>query len=377
MGLRINSFRETSLDCLRGHWPASGLFASKGIWGVRLLWGDGGAGKFAVECAMLREYVLTVGPASADPDCVRQMARVATRFRLNASHLSPERLEWHLALIRDSLAATGRALPVVIDLQGAKVRVGDYPATLVVPGRVELRLSGTSDDPAVVPVPHEAVFTQTAVGDELHLNDRRVVLRVTGHPAPDRLAAETLVAGPLGPGKGLNCPSRVYELPRVTARDAAAIEVGRRFADVEFAVSFLLDGREAALFRPLVGGRRLIAKIERPAAFGALEAIDDAFDELWLCRGDLGAEVPLRDLGPWQNRFVATFPRLRKSRLLAGEVLGSMVHAPLPSRSEIVHLHDIETAGFDGIVLSDETAVGSQVPAVIRFLEDWAVPPRP
>ncbi|RCK80648.1 MAG: Pyruvate kinase [Candidatus Ozemobacter sibiricus] len=312
-----------------------------------------------------------MGPASAEADRLRAMARVATRFRLNASHLSPDRLAWHLALIRDALEGTGLARPVVIDLQGAKVRVGQYPATSAVPQRVELHLAEVSDDPAIIPVPHEAVFAQTAVGDELHLNDRRVVLRVVGRSAADRLEAETLVVGPLAAGKGLNCPSRVYELPRVTARDAAAIEVGCRFPDVEFAVSFLLDGREGALFRPLIGGRRLIAKIERPPAFAALAAIDEAFDELWLCRGDLGAEVPLRDLGPWQSRFVASFPQLRKPRLLAGEVLGSMVQAALPTRSEIVHLHDIEAAGFDGIVLSDETAVGTQVPAVVRFLEDW------
>ncbi len=319
----------------------------------------------------MRDFVLTIGPASSGRETIREMARVATRFRLNASHLTPGQITDHLRLVEDLGRETGRPRPVVLDLQGAKVRVGDCPAVEAVPARVELRLAAASRDPAVIPVPHEAVFALTRVGDELHLNDRRVVLRVTARPGPDRLLADCLVAGPLGPGKGLNCPHRVYELPRVTARDAAAIEAGMAFPAVEFAVSFVLDGREAALFRPLTAGRRLIAKVERPAALAALPALDAAFDELWLCRGDLGAEADLRDLGRLQAEFAAAFPRLRGPKLLAGEVLGSMVRAPLPSRSEIVHLHDVARAGFDGIVLSDETAIGTHVADVVRFLEGF------
>ncbi|HNW36570.1 MAG TPA: pyruvate kinase, partial [Candidatus Ozemobacteraceae bacterium] len=121
------------------------------------------------------------------------------------------------------------------------------------------------------------------------------------------------------------------------------------------------------------GARRLIAKIERPAALEKAEAIDACFDELWLCRGDLGAEAELRDLGRLQAGFVAQFPRLRHPKILAGEVLGSMVTSSLPSRSEIVHLHDALAAGFDGIVLSDETASGSHVDDVISFLKYYFV----
>ena len=317
------------------------------------------------------EIILTLGPASENPALREWMTRVATRLRLNASHLSAERLGAALESLEGLFRETGRTLPVVVDLQGAKVRIGAYPAGATPPARVELRLAERSEDAAVIPVPHESVFAKTEVGDVLHLNDRRVVLRVEEKPAADRLVARCLTPGPLGPAKGLSCPGRVFELARLTPQDEAAIEASNRFPFVEYAVSFVLDGREAALFRPMTGRRRLVAKLERPAALAALATVDREFDELWLCRGDLGAEASLKELGPLQADFVRAFPTLRCPRMLAGEVLGSMVRSPMPSRSELVHLWDSLQAGFHGFVLSDETAVGEHVADVLSFLEDF------
>ncbi|MBP7635391.1 hypothetical protein KBA41_14580, partial [Candidatus Ozemobacteraceae bacterium] len=294
---------------------------------------------------------------------------VATRFRLNTSHMTGDRLGESLSTIERIFYDTGRVLPVVLDLQGAKVRIGTYPAVPEVPGRVELRLAGASDSPGIIPVPHASVFAKTAVGDEVHLNDRKVVLRITGRRDPASLEAECIRTGPLSSNKGFNCENRAYELVSLSERDSEAIRIGNAFPFTEYAVSFVLDGSEASLFRPLTGARRLAAKIERPAALDRLTEIDALFDETWLCRGDLGAEADLRDLGRLQESYVAAFPLLRGPKILAGEVLGSMVATPLPSRSEIVHLHDIFKAGFDGIVLSDETASGSHIPDVVSFLE--------
>jgi len=320
------------------------------------------------------EIILTIGPASEGQDILRWMTRVATRLRLNASHLSPEQLGSRLAALARLFGETGRTLPVVIDLQGAKVRIGAYPAGGVPPATVQLHLAERSEDVAVIPVPHESVFALTEVGDVLHLDDRRVVLRVVEQLAPDRLLATCVRPGALGPAKGLSCPGRAYELARVTPRDLQAIEAGNRFPFVEYAVSYVLDGREAAPLRAAVGQRRLVAKVERPAALAALPALDRQFDELWLCRGDLGAEVSLVELGRLQAEFARALPGLRCPGILAGEVLGSMVRSPLPSRSEIVHLWDTLHQGFKGFVLSDETAVGGHVASVLQFLEEFFAP---
>lgn len=315
------------------------------------------------------ERILTIGPASSSLEMIAALGHVATRFRLNTSHISSDRLRESLSEIERIFHDTGRVMPVVLDLQGAKVRIGRYPAVGGVPSKVELRFAEASEAPAVIPVPHESVFDKTAVGDVVHLNDRRVILRITGRKGPNSFEADCIRSGPLSSNKGFNCENRAYELVRLSPRDAEAISIGNEFPFVEYAISFVLDGIEADLFRPHTGNRRLVAKIERPAAIDRLAQIDALFDETWLCRGDLGAEADLRDLGALQARYVAAFSALRRPKILAGEVLGSMTAAPFPSRSEIVHLHDILAAGFDGFVLSDETASGSHVSDVISFLK--------
>ncbi len=35
-----------------------------------------------------------------------------------------------------------------------------------------------------------------------------------------------------------------------------------------------------------------------------------------------------------------------------------MTYFPQTTRSEVVHLYDLKKAGFDGMVISDETAIG-------------------
>jgi pyruvate kinase len=259
--------------------------------------------------------------------------------------------------------------PVVLDLQGAKIRVGTYPFNPVIPEHVKLSFQESSEDPGIIPIPHESVFRQTSCGDHLFFNDGKVRVKITEKPAEDCLEGILIRPGPLSSGKGINSPDRVYEMARVTTGDQESIRIGNEFPFVEFAVSFVGTGEEANLFRPLVGNRRLSAKIERAAAFTHLLAIDAVFDELWLCRGDLGAECGLAQLGPLQAEFIRWFPQLTRPKILAGEVLGSMVLSPLPSRSEIVHLYDVMQAGFNGFVLSDETAMGANVPAVLEFLK--------
>lgn len=319
----------------------------------------------------MHKIILTCGPASEGDSVLQMMSRVADGFRLNVAHLSIEKLERWLEKIQRIRAASLRQPSIILDLQGAKVRIGRMGAVEALPEKVTLFFGEESDSADRIPVPCESVFMKTAVGDRLLLNDRRVILRVTA-AGTDFLAAKVEQNGPLSSGKGLNSPDRVFEMARVTASDHAAIEASRHIAGVAYAVSFVADGSEVDLFRPLCGGAALIAKIEQRAAFANLKGIDAVFDEFWLCRGDLGAEAGLKALGGLQRQFVTAMKQqLNKPALLAGEVLGSMTAIPQPSRAEIVQLDDALDDGFAGIVLSDETACGKQVPDVVRFLADF------
>lgn len=298
------------------------------------------------------------------------MASLADCLRLNIAHLQPERLESWLGILEQCRKNLSLRFKVVLDLQGAKVRIGKIAALEELAEKVTLICGESSDNSRRIPIPCESVFVQTKVGEKLFLNDRKVILEVS-KKGEDFLEARVLQNGPLSSAKGVNSPDRVFEMARVTPADARAIEVAAGFNFVEFAVSFVADGKEAGLFRPFTGACRLTAKIEQTAALAHLGEIAANFDELWLCRGDLGAEAGLKNLGPLQQQFVREIPALKRPCLIAGEVLGSMVALPQPSRAEIVQLYDSLQSGFSGFVLSDETANGKQVAAVLKFVEQF------
>lgn len=313
--------------------------------------------------------IFTLGPASDNESLLRFFCKTATGFRLNVAHLTPVKLqEW---LDKLTLLFTGmQPLPVVLDLQGAKMRVGKYPALNQLPSPVTLFLGTESTEPSRIPIPHAPLFQALRRGDRLLLNDARVQLEVT--ETSNHFAKAVVVTnGPLSANKGINRALHPLPFTEVIASDQDAIAIGLKYPFVQFACSFVLDGHEMDYLRPLTADRVLIAKIERPEAMSHLIAIDKRFQGLWFCRGDLGAQAGLKQLAPLQKEFAAAFPRLTQSKWLAGQVLEYMTHFPEPTRSEVVHLAEARAAGFDGIVLSDETAIGKYPYQVASFLADF------
>ncbi len=315
-----------------------------------------------------RRVCATLGPASTPQAVLEPLSRLCDGLRLNASHLDPASLAGWLERLQ-GLAGGGAALPLTVDLQGAKMRLGDMPPLSRLPARLRLVLAERSADPAqALPVPHASLFAALELGDRLSLDDARVVLRVVRLGA-EWAEAEVLMAGPLRAHKGINRPAHPLPFGGLGARDRALIQVAEPFAGVRFACSFVFDGSEAVALRA-VTRRPLVAKIERPEAFDHLDAIAHGFDELWLCRGDLGAQAGLAALGPLQRRFAALLPALGRPAALAGQVLEHMTEHGSPTRAEVVQLYDAGEQGFEEIVLSDETAVGRQPLAVLETLAD-------
>lgn len=305
----------------------------------------------------------TLGPASEEEVVLRRLFDVSQRFRLNSSHLSGEALSHWLLRLQSLFTETGRTVPVVIDLQGAKMRIGRVPKVDFLPEVVRLVLQAAPDG---IPIPHPELFEALRPGETLTLNDARVRL-VVESAEKSSCRCRVVHQGPLESHKGINRPDHPIPLKGLLPGDREAVEVGHRFPFVEFAFSFVHTGAEATLLRD-VTGRRLIAKVERPEAMQHLDDIAALFDEIWLCRGDLGAQAGLARLGRLQHDFTNRMPEFGVPCHLAGQVLEHMTHHPEPTRTEVVHLYDVERNGFGGIVLSDETAVGAYPIAVADYL---------
>ena len=293
--------------------------------------------------------VATIGPASSELASALATAGVTT-FRLNASHLTPSSLT---EAIR-RLSADAPGIPIVVDLQGAKMRIGEV-APRVVATRESVRLALAPSEAGDVPVPHPEFFSQAVVGDTLSLDDGRLRLAVL-RVGDGRVEAEALNEARLLPRKGLNVEQHPVRLHGLTRVDREICETAAALGVTRFAFSFILDGEEAAWVRAVAPGCRVVGKIERLEGAERIGVIARATDEVWVCRGDLGAQLGPVALG----RFVSSLdPRaLDAPVLMAGQVFEHLTHHPDPTRSELCHLFDLVQRGYAGIVLSDETAIG-------------------
>lgn len=299
------------------------------------------------------QLVATLGPASFDR-IIELAVAGATAFRLNASHLGLDELSLALATVRRLCPEA----PILVDLQGAKMRIGlRAPLTVAVDDVVSF---STGED-ADVYAPHPELFAQTKAGDTLSVDDGRVRFEIL-RTGPRTLEARVTEGGRLQPNKGLNVVQHPVRLERLTERDQAVCRLVAH-QSAALAYSFMIDGTEAGWLRAAAPGSRVVGKVERAEALSHLEEMATRVDAIWICRGDLGAQ-----LGPGAlARAVASLEpsRLAVPVLMAGQVLEHLTDHLEPTRSEVCHLFNLVSRGFAGIVLSDETAIGLNPPHAV------------
>ncbi len=310
---------------------------------------------------MRYEIIAMLGPSSESPAVWRAMVGAgATAFRLNTSHLTLEQLVDWLKKIQDFRIDNGVRLPVVLDLQGSKWRLGDFPAFDLRPGEIlELVYGEHVAKSGLLPVPHADFFRAAQNSDgEIILNDAKSRLELLSIKS-NSLTARVVKGGKISAHKGITFGETQFRVETISEKDSQILQMASCDAAIRFAVSYVRDASEMEKYRQALGSSiYLIAKLERaPAMIGAGE-IARFCDETWVCRGDLGAELGLRGMAEAVAAFTAQLAGLRVPVIMAGQVLEHMTAHPEPTRSEVCYLRDTLMQGYHGFVLSDEAAIG-------------------
>ena len=304
----------------------------------------------------------TLGPASSTRERIRALAEAgADVFRLNFSHGSHEDHAERYRLIRAVEAELGRAIGVLMDLQGPKLRVGRFAEGKValVPGaQFRLDLDPTAGDAKRANLPHPEIFAALEAGTELLLDDGKLRLRVDACGA-DFADTTVLVGGTLSDRKGVNVPGVVLPISPLTAKDRADLDFGLALGVDWVALSFVQRPEDLREARELIGDRAwIMAKLEKPAAIDALDAIIALADGVMAARGDLGVELPPQQVPVLQRRIVRAARAAGRPVVVATQMLESMISSPVPTRAEA---SDVATAIYDGadaVMLSAESASG-------------------
>lgn len=316
------------------------------------------------------QIIATLGPAVKNR--VNDLIHAGTTgFRLNCSHLTLGELSRWLIELEQAFRQRGDAMPVWLDLQGSKMRIGRLAKIMILQrGEILTFKNGYSQISHEIPLPHAAVFQKIKPGDEVLLDDGRVQLKVE-NVNNGNFQARVLNFGELSSFKGFMLENNETELHQISARDQVFIEQTQQWKFIGYAVSYLQSARELQLFQRHLNRRPVVAKIERQKAFSQLREIANLADMTWLCRGDLGVNGSIYSLFEYEKKFIEHMVFIQKPSLIAGQVLENMVRNNYPSRSEIAHLGYLLENGFSGIVLSDETAVGRYPIEAVEFCRNY------
>ena len=308
------------------------------------------------------KIIATLGPATSTPGTIRSLfAAGVDVFRLNFSHGDHDGHRRRFEAIREAESATGRPIGVLLDLQGPKLRVGEFAggrATLKEGSAFALDLDPAPGGPERVALPHPEVFTALKPGTTLLVDDGKIRLEVETCGA-NFAGARVKIGGEISDHKGVNIPDVVLPISPLTDKDREDLALGLELGVDWVAASFIQRPRDLIMLREAIGGRAgLVAKLEKPGAVERLEEIIELSGAIMVARGDLGVELPPEDVPSVSRRIVRACRSAGKPVIVATQMLESMISSPVPTRAEA---SDVATAIYDGadaVMLSGETAVG-------------------
>ena len=322
------------------------------------------------------KIIATLGPASWAPETVAALQRAgADVFRINMSHANHESLRNQYSTVRALEAEIGRPIGILADLQGPKLRIGDFAdgAVMLAPGQTfRLDLDKTPGTAERVTLGHPEVFKALTPGALLLLDDGRVRLRVE-EVGPDKAVTTVLVGGKLSNHKGVNLPDVVLPIRALTPKDLSDLEQACNLGVDWIALSFVQRPEDLMEARKMIAGRAsLLAKIEKPSAIQALDDIIDQCDALMVARGDLGVELPLEMVPGQQKKITRAARRAGKPVVVATQMLESMITSPTPTRAEVSDVATAVFEGVDAVMLSAESAAGQYPVEAVTMMNNIA-----
>ncbi len=311
------------------------------------------------------KIVCTMGPATASAERMLGLVEAGMDVaRLNFSHGSHEDHRQVYELVRTAAKETGRAVAVLADLQGPKIRLGKFANGPHMWATGDL-VTITSDDILGTPDRVSCTYTklpqEVKVGDRLLIDDGKVAVQVSAVEGND-IRCLVVEGGMVSNNKGVSLPNVAVSVPAMSDKDEVDLRYALNLGADLIALSFVRSPDDIKLVHQIMAeeGRTVpvIAKVEKPEAVEHLEAIVLAFDGVMVARGDLGVELPLDQVPLVQKRAVQLCRENAKPVIVATQMLDSMIENSRPTRAEASDVANAVLDGTDAVMLSGETSVG-------------------
>jgi pyruvate kinase len=325
------------------------------------------------------KIVATLGPASSDPVVLEKLlAHGVDVARLNFSHGRHEEHAQVLDRLRTASRHLGKAVAVLQDLQGPKIRTGSLKAgregVRLQPGG-EIVISTEPDVPGdakLVSTTYSHLAEDVRPGDRLLVDDGLLELRVLSTDGV-RARCEVIEGGMLGEHKGINLPGVALRAEALSDKDRADLAFGISHGVDYVGLSFVRTPNDIHACRAEMerAGRvvPVIAKIEKPEALEQLDAIIDAADGVMVARGDLGVEILPERVPVLQKEICRKANAAGKPVIIATQMLNSMIDHSRPTRAEASDVANAIWDGADAVMLSGETASGKYPLLAVQMMD--------
>jgi len=311
------------------------------------------------------KIVCTLGPAVESVEKVAELIDAGMNMaRLNLSHGGHDEHQKRLDLVRTAAKKANKAVAILVDLQGPKIRLGRFSS-----GPHELSrgdtftittddIAGTKDR---VGTTYKGLPGDCKAGDIIMIDDGKVSVQVVAVKGNDVITKVTQ-PGMVSNNKGINLPGVAVSLPALSEKDVADLRWGLKAGADFIALSFVRNAADINDVHKIMNevGIKVpvIAKIEKPQAVENLQEIVDAFDGIMVARGDLGVELPIEDVPMVQKRCITMARESAKPVIVATQMLDSMISNSQPTRAEATDCANAVLDGADALMLSGETSVG-------------------
>ena len=309
------------------------------------------------------KILATLGPASSSSEVIENIFNAGCDvFRLNFSHGSIETHRKNLNSIRSLEKKYNHATCVLADLQGPKLRVGEFDKTeesLKKGQKFILDLKTELGNNQRVNFPHPDIFKNLTPNSTLLINDGRIRLQVIEQKS-DQLITEVLNDGIISNNKGVNIPDIILPIDSLTSKDRSDLQKALEMNIDWIALSFVQKAEDIIKLKKIIDGKALImAKIEKPSAVKNIDEIIQVADGIMIARGDLGVEMPTEIVPIIQKNIIKRCRHYGKPVVVATQMLESMITNLVPTRAEASDVANAVYDGTDAVMLSGESAVGN------------------
>ncbi len=320
------------------------------------------------------KIIATVGPATNDYESIYQMiVSGANGLRLNFSHGTHEERLKQIGWIRQASKAFGKPVAIIQDLQGPKIRLGDFEGIINVRAGQNLQFKYKADyaRSGIIPIQYD-LSKKVKRGERLYIYDGKVHTKVIS-VAGGVIYARAENDGILIKRKGINLPDTDFSGDIITEKDKKDLVFGSNVGVDYVALSFAQSAKDIATLRRLLKNlgshAKIITKIETKSAVENIEAIIQETDSIMIARGDLAIETLPESIPLVQRKIIGLGRRYKKPTIVATQMLASMTETPEPSRAEVSDVATAVIVGADCVMLSDETASGKYPVEAVKVMK--------